>query len=390
MHVLRPSYPKPVICHLAHQLDPGGTEKLVFEMARALTDEYEVIVCTLEGPGFYGKRLRRLGVPVYPLFRARGIDLNVVFALRKLWATHHVNLVHAHQYSPFFYAGLAKYLYPKAKLLFEEHGRHYPEVKKPLRILFNRIFLAPVANALVAVSEDVKERLKLYEGLPASKIQVIYNGIADITRVGPQEKKLIRREFGFEAGDVVAATLGRLDPIKNLPLFLEALALAKSSFPLLKGLIIGDGPEREKLLMKAKALGLERDCVFTGFREDGARLVQAADVFVLPSLSEGTSLALLEAMAAGLPVVATAVGGNPEIIEDGKSGLLVPSNHLPSLAAALLLLAEDGNLRQAMGQQARRRFLSRFTFDTMLDTYRAFYKKLLAGDEKELSTCAAS
>ncbi len=373
------SSPKPVICYLAHQLNPGGTERLVFEMAKALARDYSVLVCTLEGPGLYGYELRKLGLPVYPLWRSPGVDLNLVLALRQIWASHQVKLVHAHQYSPYFYAALTKYFYPGVKLLFEEHGRHYPETKKPLKNLFNRLLLVPVTNAFVAVSQEVRERLRVYEGIPSKYVRVIYNGIPDVPPLSPEERAGLRQKFGFSEQDVVAAFVGRLDPIKNLPLFLKALYLARLKAPHLKGLIIGDGPEREKLTSLARALNLGEACLLAGFCPDGARVLQAADLFVLPSFSEGTSLALLEAMAGGLPAVATAVGGNPEIIKDGQTGFLVPSNDVPALAAALLILAEDRELRQKMGARARRLYLQRFTFEKMLSAYRNLYENMLSG-----------
>ncbi|WP_456371454.1 glycosyltransferase [Thermodesulfatator atlanticus] len=371
-------YPKPVLCHVAHALNPGGTERLVCELARAFKDKFEVIVVTLEEPGAWGLSLRAQNIPVYPLFREPGIDLNVIWDMCRIFKRHRVNIVHAHQYSPFFYAGLTKLFYPRVKLIFHEHGRHYPETVKPLKNFFNRLLLAPLANDIVAVSCEVRERLAKYEGLNPQKIKVIYNGIPMPARLAPEERKTLRKEFGFSEDDFIVATVGRFDPIKNLPMLLKAIALARKKNKNIKGLLIGDGPEFSKLKNLAKDLGLENVVLFTGFRKDATRIVQLADVFVLSSFSEGTSLALLEAMACGLPAVVTAVGGNPEIVIDGITGVLVPSEDHVRLAAAFLLLAENPRLCEEMAKASRKRFEENFVFEKMVASFESLYQGLLA------------
>jgi len=367
---------KPTICHLVLRLGVGGTERLVCEMCRDLARDYHVLICCLDDLGHWGKTLRQEGFIVYPLYRSPGIDFSVVFQLAKLFKRHQVALVHAHQYSPFFYGALSRLIYPKAKLLFMEHGRHWPEVKKPWKNLFNRVLLQPLTHEIVAVSQEVRERLVTYEGLCRKKIRVIYNGIKDIPRIPKGEKTLLRTQWGLGPDKFVVATLGRLDPIKNLPMFLMALAIARRKNPSLQGLIIGDGPERERLETLVKRLGLEREVVFTGFREDAVRILQMADTFVLSSFSEGTSLALLEAMAAGLPCVVTDVGGNPEVVEDGQTGVVVPSEDVVKMAAAFSLLAENQDLACKMGRAARKRFEDHFTFTKMMQEYRALYRQM--------------
>jgi len=212
---------KPVICHLVLSLGVGGTERLVCEMCRDLASDFEVLVCCLDEPGVWGRKLRREGFPVYALHRSPGIDLSMVFALSCLLRRHKVQLIHAHQYSPFFYGAPARVLYPRAKLLFMEHGRHWPEVKKPLKNLVNRLFSQRLAHEIVAVSQEVRERLVAYEGLSRRKIRVIYNGIQDIPHLSPEERQRLREAWGFREGDFVVTTVGRFDPIKNFPYFLR-------------------------------------------------------------------------------------------------------------------------------------------------------------------------
>ncbi|OAG27692.1 glycosyltransferase [Thermodesulfatator autotrophicus] len=371
-----PFYPKPVICHVAHALNPGGTERLVCELARAFKSKAKVLVITLEEPGEWGQALREEGIPVFPLFREPGIDLNIVFELRRLWRENQVSLVHAHQYTPFFYAGLARHVERRPKLIFHEHGRHYPETLKRLKNIFNRLVLAPMADEIIAVSREVRDRLARYEGLNPRRIKVIYNGIRPPEVISPEKRLHLRKDLGFNPDDLIIATVGRFDPIKNLPMLLKALALARTKLPKIKGLLIGDGPEFSRLKALARELGLGKDIVFTGFRKDAVKLMQVADIFALSSFSEGTSLALLEAMAVGLTPVVTTVGGNPEIVIDGKTGFLVPSDDFTRMAAAFLLLAEDENLRTRLGENARKRFEEQFTFEKMIKNFETLYQKL--------------
>ncbi|MBA2849521.1 glycosyltransferase [Thermosulfuriphilus ammonigenes] len=367
---------KMVICHLVLSLEPGGTEHLVYRMCLDLRRDHEVMVCCLDSLGHWGERLREEGVPVYVLFRSPGVDLSLPFALARILRAHQVDVLHAHQYSPFFYGALTKLLAPGIRVVFLEHGRHWPEKESLLKNIFNRFVLQPLADQIVAVSRETKDRLVRYEGLSPARIRVIYNGIQEVSVISPQERVALRQELGFYPGDRVLVTVGRFDPIKNLPLLLEALALSRSAGSPLKGLLIGDGPMMAEIKALKERLGLGGSVVLTGYRSDATRLLQVADMFVLSSFSEGTSLALLEAMAAGLPCVVTDVGGNPEIVVDGKTGLVVPSADVVKMAAALSLLAEREDIARKMGQAAQERFRRHFTFGAMMEKYRALYQGL--------------
>ena len=367
---------KPTICHVVLSLGVGGTERLVCAMCRYLRRNFQVLVCCLDEPGIWGRELRKEGIPVYALYRSPGIDLSVIFALDQILKDHEVDLIHAHQYSPFFYAALSRLFFPKARLLFMEHGRHWPETKKPLKNIFNRLFLQPLTQEIVAVSKEVRERLRVYEGLSKGRIRVIYNGINPPLRISAEERTALRRYWGIDHSTFVAVTVGRLDPIKNIPLFLKALVLVRQKIPI-RALIIGDGPERNYLERLAVHLGLEKAVTFTGYRKDATRLMQIGDVFVLSSFSEGTSLALLEAMACGLPSVVTEVGGNPEVVADGQTGFVVASEDPVQMAAALYVLAENPFLAQKMGEAARHRFEQKFTFEKMMQAYQELYYQML-------------
>lgn len=363
---------------VAGSLNPGGTERLAIEMALALADEFEVSVVCLDEPGTWASRLRRAGIPVNSMWRQPGLDVAMPVKLARYFRQSGVELVHAHQCTPWFYAALSRLLYRKPRLLLEEHGRFFPEQLNRLRKAVNVAAIAPLTHRFVAVSEDVRRRLAAYEGLDYEKILVIHNGTAPVPVLDGLEREVARRELGFEPKDFVIGTVGRLDSIKNLPMLVSSLAGASASEPHVRGLLVGDGPALGEVTGLVDSLGMNARVVMTGFRDDARRLVQCMDMFVLSSFSEGISMALLEAMAAGVPVAVTAVGGNIEVVVDGESGWVVPSGSVDRLSAAILECVRDSGMRRALAEGGRKRFAEHFTFERMLERYKALYRDLLA------------
>jgi len=345
-------------------------------MALSLRGRFSLAVLCLDEPGLWAPSLRREGIPVFCLYRQPGVDLQLVARLASFARRNQVRLFHAHQSTPWFYAGLARLMGCRSKILFEEHGRLYPEVDKPLKKLFNRLVLQGLTQRIVAVSADVKWRLVKYEGISPRKIEVVYNGTAPVDPLAPDERFSLRRELGFHPQDFVIGTLGRIDPIKNLPLLLKAVKQSRAVAPRIKALIVGDGPELNGLKQTALKLGLDGSVVFTGYRGDTARLTSCMDLFVLPSLSEGTSMALLEAMALGVPQVVTKVGGNPEIVLKDQTGWVVPSGSLEDLTRAIMDAASNPAKRRKFAEAAKLRYQRHFTFEKMMESYRRIYLSL--------------
>jgi glycosyltransferase involved in cell wall biosynthesis len=173
--------------------------------------------------------------------------------------------------------------------------------------------------------------------------------------------------------------VGRFDEIKNLPMLVQSLAGACTRVPQLRGLLVGDGPVFDAVRSQVARAGLEERVRLTGYRPDARRLSQCLDLFVLASFSEGTSMALLEAMSAGVPVAVTAVGGNPEIVSDGETGWLVPSGAGALLSQVLVEAATDPEKCARLGSAGRRMVAERYTFPRMLQAYRECYRALLQG-----------
>ncbi len=376
---------KPIkLLYVVHSLNLGGAEKLAVKMAQAFSHEFDVTVVCLDEPGIWAGELRRMKIPVYCLWRQPGLDLSVSFKLAEFARTRGVDIIHAHQTSPWFYSSLSRIFHSKPRLLFEEHGRHYPEVENKKKVVVNRLFVIPLTHRVVAVSEDVKKHLVRYEGVPEEKIAVIYNGVDLPRMISPGERQRIREQLGIGDRNFLIGTVGRFDPIKNLPLLVKAIKHASQQVPEIRAVFIGDGPCLDEVKELRNRLNLTDILHLPGYRSDASSLVQALDLFVLSSFSEGTSMALLEAMAYGIPVVVTDVGGNPEIVLAGETGWVVPSNSLSDLTAAILDAALNPEKSEKFGLAGKQRFERYFTFEKMIQNYHRVYGELMNGESSKL------
>lgn len=368
---------RPRLAYVVHTLNPGGTERLAVDMALTFHCRYRVQVICLDEPGLWAGELRTQGIPVHCLWRQAGFDPGVVVRLAGQLKSDRIDLVHAHQCTPWFYAALARLLYRRPKLLLEEHGRFHPEISKPLRILVNKLLIRRLTHMFVAVSSDIRERLVTYEGLAHDAIRVIYNGTKPVPRLPPSDRDSLRSELGYAGEEFVIGAIGRLDSIKNLPLLIRGFGILRQRHPDLRLLIVGEGPERPRIEALIRENGLESRVRLTGFRHDTRRLMGAIDLFAMASFSEGTSMAILEAMSAGLPIVVSAVGGNREIIRHGQTGLLFPSEDMDALVWGVERLYADNVLCQSLAGAAQKDFGARYSFDAMIDSYAHIYGELL-------------
>ena len=212
-----------------------------------------------------------------------------------------------------------------------------------------------------------------YEYIPASKIEVIYNGIAELEGNNTANQQL-RKKLSLSEDTLILGTIARLDPIKNHRLLISSFAKVHNKYPKSILLIVGDGEMRSNLEKLVKQLDISDKVIFTGFQVNPAEYLQLMDIFLLPSLSEGTAMTLLEAMSLSKACIVTDVGGNPEIIEDKVSGLVTPSDDENMLVAACELLLKDSKLRKKLGDAGRTQFEEKFAVQCMLKNYQEIYQ----------------
>ncbi|NOY53155.1 MAG: glycosyltransferase [Deltaproteobacteria bacterium] len=352
----------------------GGAEKLVYDIIQGLPQKnITPTVCCLDMIGPLGDKLVTQGIRVYYLKRKRGIDWGLVKRLNRIIVREKIDVVHAHQYTPYFYAVLSSLMGKKIRLIFTEHGRLYPDRRRIKRYLFNPL-LAGMTDHIVSISESTKKAMVMYDNFPAQKIEVIFNGVHfddSKTNIVPSTK---RRLLQLDNTSRVMGTAARLDEIKNIPMLLHVFKRVLAQMPQTYLLIAGKGPKEKELKDLSKHLGVEDRVVFLGLRYDLPEIYPLFDVFLLTSFTEGISITLLESMAAGVPSVVTAVGGNPEVVIDGKTGYLVPTGEEQTMATKVLELLRSPEKQKTMGANAAERASKDFSFQKMLSRYLQLYQ----------------
>lgn len=369
----------PTVCQVLHGLGVGGAEVLAIRLAERLRDSTRFVFVCLDELGTLGDSLRDEGLPVHVLHRRPGLDWSCVRRFRAILRTERVDLIHAHQHAPFFYSALSRLGRSAPPILFTEHGRHHPDHPGLKRRLANRLLLRP-RDRIVAVGEAVRSALIHNEGLPAHRVSVAYNGIP-IDRFdrtfSTEERAEARREMGVEPGELLLIQVARLDYLKDHATALRALRRLADRAPEARLVLVGEGPEESTIRALIAELGLEDRVRALGLRKDVPRLLAAADVALLTSVSEGIPLTLIEAMAAGLPVVSTNVGGVAEVVVDRLTGLLAPSGDDDALAEAVASLADAPEARRRMGALGRERAHELFSDSRMHDEYHTHYEAMI-------------
>lgn len=372
-HALSETRPLTVL-HLSWSLLTGGLERVVLDLAR-LGPEFGLrpVVAALEQAGPWAERVREMGAPFYLLGKRPGLDPRMVPALARLLRRERVEVIHAHNQAAAFYGGLAGLLCGRP-LVITRHGSSFG---RDLSHLWLGRAGALMARRVVCVGREACQVARRVDRVPAARLRLIYNGVDTAQyRPDPGARATVRAELGLTPAEAALISVGRLSREKDYPTLLKALALLGGGGGRPRLLMIGDGPERPALERIAGELGLGGAVLWLGERQDVPRLLSAADAFVLSSLSEGVSIAILEAMAVGLPVTATMVGGNPELVEQGRGGLLVPPADPEALAGALGRLLDDPALAKAMGASARVRAEERFSLAATARAYAGLYREV--------------
>jgi glycosyltransferase involved in cell wall biosynthesis len=356
---------KPVrVAHVALQLETGGMERLLVEFARrADRTEFEPIVVCLGRRGPIGDEIEARGARVIALNLPPGVRPSALFRLARLFRDERIDVVHTHNTKPLLYAGPAARMAGVRAVVHTRHGQRHGATRRQT-LLFR--LAARCADRIVCVSAD-SERLCRAEGIGTALVTVP-NGIdcERFAQCGP-------RDGG------PAVFVGRLTPEKDIATLIEAMVIAIRREPRFRLTVAGAGPCAAELAALAKVRGLEGHVRFVGDTSDVPALLATASLFVLPSRTEGMPLTVIEAMACGLPVVATRVGGTPEVVVDGETGLLVAAGDAPALATAMLAIHGHPRRATAMGEAGRRRAVDLFDVRSMVGRYEAIYREVLGG-----------
>lgn len=359
----------------------GGMKNHLLTLVRAAVSPYEVLVAC--PPGELAAEVEAAGAQVLPIpLRGElspGWDARCVYRLARAVSRLRVDLVHVHGAKAGLVGRLAARLGGTRGVVYTVHNsilyEDWPAWKRWL-LAGAEARLSRLTDCIITVSNDLRRELIEREGIEASRVLTIYNGI-DPQRfdVGAETRMAIRREMGLPGDIPVVGTVARLAPQKGITYLIRALALLHERMPDVHGVVVGDGPLRATLEHEAEECGAP--VVFTGHRTDIPSLMAAFDVFTLPSVTEGLPLIVLEAMAAGRAVVATAVGGLPEAVAEGETGLLVPPRDPDALCAALHHLLNARGATARMGAAGRERVRRMFTAERMVQETLEVYRRVL-------------
>jgi len=365
------------IVHVVDSLEVGGLERVTVDLAQAqMASGHDVRVFSIASTEGLKRELQGMGIPVVEGHKRRALDRHTLGLLRRCVRDARADVVHAHNFVPNYHAALATVGLSAAQVC-TLHDMGARLQNRRLKTLFQLSLLRTRCVAMVGA--QVHQRHVTTGLVPAHKAHTVLNGIP-VSRfsAAADTRAAARQQLGLSEADTVIGCVGRLVPLKNHHRMVDALPGLLSQHPGLKLVIVGDGVQAEALRQQVAAQGLQGHVVLAGQRSNVSALLGAFDVFALPSQTEGLSIALLEACATGLAVVATRVGGNPEIVVDGQTGLLIPPDDNGALSEALARMLADTALRRRLGNAAAQWVRANASSEALAQAYDRVYGAALA------------
>jgi sugar transferase (PEP-CTERM/EpsH1 system associated) len=364
------------VMHIVLSLDVGGLERNVVNQVReGVKLGQRVAVVCLERPGVLAPQAEKLGARVISLDKPPGIRLGVVGRLRPAVRSFRPHVIHTHQIGSLFYAGLTALVSRVPLIVHTEHGRETYDQR--LRTRWLGRLGGRFARRFYCLTKDMAEWVTSHRIVPPAKVRVIHNGIETDCFREPGNTAAVRAGLNIPADARVIGTVGRLNEIKQQDLLIRAFAKIKEPNPPIHLLIVGEGPLREVLERQAAELGVASRVHFAGYQPETAPYLHAMQVFALTSRSEGMPQALLEACVAGVPVVASRVGGIPEVIEHERNGLLFESGNEAALGNAIESLLMSPDLARRLAGNARVQVESTFNVGRMAAEYHRDFLEIL-------------
>ena len=361
----------------------GGGQINLLSIAKSLDmTKFEVSVCS-QGDGPLVDEAKRNNIRHFPVPFSKKINRKVFQEIAFILKSNKIDILHTHGGVAGFYGRWAANRNNIPVVVHTLHGIHYLHYRncllKHFYILLERYF-SRFTDALIFVSDADRKKGKKLKLAPEDRIYVIKNGIDFSAFLAEKNSmdfmKQWKRELDIESFQPVVGTVSRLHRQKGIPYLLEAAKKILKVFPAVKILIVGEGPQRQKLESLNRRLGLENYVLFLGERKDAQQFLFLFDVFVLPSLWEGLPYVLMEAAALGKPVVATDVDGVKEMVRDGESGILVPSKNPESLARSVIQLLQDRSYALELGKELKKEISQKYTLSSMVEQIQSLYLEL--------------
>lgn len=370
------------VAHVVLSLDFGGMERIVVNLVREgqRRGQHCAVIC-LERPGHLALQAEMFGAPVYCIHKAPGLRPSTVGRIKRVLREFQPDVLHTHTPGGLLYAGRAARAAGVPLIVHTEHlnNTRHPSIGRLQR--WRRTWLlwyaARCCSRFFCVSKDIAADLEAQRVVPGAKLGVLLNGIDTEQIARPTDAAALRRSLKIPAQAPVIGSVGRLNPVKRQDLLIRSFARVRARFPEAHLVVVGDGPARDTLNTLVAQLQLQDSVHLVGSQMEPERYLQIMDIFVLSSSLEGLPLVILEAWAVGLPVVASAVGGVPDLISHDRNGLLFPSGDEAALASLLGELLENPARARGLGAEARREVNERYSLRRMASDYETHYDALL-------------
>ncbi|UCE24393.1 MAG: glycosyltransferase [Candidatus Zixiibacteriota bacterium] len=356
---------------------PGGAETVLVNIARHMDRSRFNPYVVLHKSRWVHQQLEAIGVPTRIIPCGRSWDIGFLYRFVKTCRELKINVIHAHLFGAGLYASLAGVIL-RVPVIVTFHNELLLPGRRERFLRLKNFLIRHLASRLILVADFMKDDYVSRGKYPAGRLQTIYNGIECTSNETPSDVAVLRKELGLSESDLVVGHVANFRPPKGHRYLAEAAAKVCAEIPNAKFLLVGefgDGSIKSEVEMLAGQFGIQDKLLMLGFRSDVGRLLNLIDVFVLSSISEGHPLSVVEAMAAGKPVVATNVGGLPEIVDQGETGYLVEPGDSSTLAEKLCLLLRNSDLRERMGHRSRELARRRFSLETMMTGYEKLYQE---------------
>ncbi|MBM9538526.1 glycosyltransferase [Desulfobulbus alkaliphilus] len=368
------------LLYVIQSLHNGGAETLAIRLAEHLDKQrFNPLVCSLHDEGPLRGQLAAQNIPHVTLAKKQGIDLPLIFRIRSLLKAHNINLVHTHNQGPLLYTSLAAIGLRRCTLVHTEHINLEKEFSYSRKHFYLNKFLLRRADGFLSIAEHLSNYYRTCHNLSHVNFTTIHNSVV-LPDLSQSPLTSLRRELGLRGDQPLIGNISALRSQKDHATLIRAMPAVLEQTPDAVLVIAGDGELKQELSELARELNLGTSVRFLGYRSDVNELLLQFDLFVLSSLYEGLPLSILEAMAAGVPVVATDADGTNEIVRHDETGLLVPLQDPAALAQAMLSLLHDRPRAQAMGTAARELIRVEYNLENMIARYENYYEQVVSNN----------
>ena len=359
------------LMQITHDLDYGGLQQVIVNLCKNINKEiFETSVLCLRNLGAYATEVEKTGAKIFSIPQKNRTDYLSFLKVAKILRNERIDIIHTHNTQPLLDGCLGSLFYPVKKIIHTDHARLFPD---KLRYMLAERFLSNFIYKVVGVSEHTSDNLNKYLKITKSKIITIPNGVDENRYQIEIDKTKKKYELCINNKSPVLGVCVRLTEQKGIEFLLKAMPTVISTFPDLALVIVGDGPLKNKLAALSRDLRLENNVFFVGGRIDIPELLKIFDIYVLPSLWEGLPIVILEAMAAGCPIIATNVGGVSSAIKNGYNGILIEPEDITSLTTAIIDLLKNDSLRTILIHNGKYFFSRNFSAKLMTIRYESLY-----------------